>query len=100
MAVRDRLRSLWALISVIPGPRMGFIRLILVATVAAAVSVAVSGCAAEDPAASAAGGASGRGGGRGGTGGTVPVTVAPVVHKTMPIEISVIGTAEAFSNVG
>jgi membrane fusion protein, multidrug efflux system len=80
---------------------MGFIRLILVATVAAAVSVAASGCAAEDPAASAAGGASGRGGGgRGGTGGTVPVTVAPVVTKAMPIEISVIGTAEAFSNVG
>jgi multidrug efflux system membrane fusion protein len=79
---------------------MGFIRLIVVATLAAAVSVAAAGCAAEDPAASAASG-SGRGGasGRGGTGGTVPVTVAPVVNKAMPIEISVIGTAEAFSNV-
>ena len=100
MAVGDRLRSLWAFISVIPGPRMGFIRLIVVATLAAAVSVAAAGCAAEDPAASAASG-SGRGGasGRGGTGGTVPVTVAPVVNKAMPIEISVIGTAEAFSNV-
>ena len=32
--------------------------------------------------------------------GAVPVTVAPVVNKSMPIEISVIGTAEAFSNVG
>jgi multidrug efflux system membrane fusion protein len=80
---------------------MGFIRLIVVATLAAAVSVAASGCAAEDPAASAASGGSGRGGasGRGGTGGTVPVTVATVINKAMPIEISVIGTAEAFSNV-
>ena len=60
----------------IPEPRMGFIRLLLVATVAA-VSVAAAGCAAEDPAASAASAASGRGGGRGGAGGAVPVTVAP-----------------------
>jgi multidrug efflux system membrane fusion protein len=29
----------------------------------------------------------------------VPVTIAPVVNKPMPIEITVIGTAEAFSNV-
>ncbi len=78
---------------------MGFIRLLFVATVAA-VSVAAAGCAAEDPAASAASAASGRGGGRGGAGGAVPVTVAPVITKAMPIEISVIGTAEAFSNVG
>ena len=78
---------------------MGFIRLLLIATVAA-VSVAAAGCAAEDPAASAASAASGRGGGRGGAGGAVPVTVAPVITKAMPIEISVIGTAEAFSNVG
>src|SRR5512134_1007867 len=99
MTVGDRLRSVWALISVTSGPRMGFIRLIVVATVAAAVSVAATGCTAEDPAASAAAGGSGRGGGRGGAGGVVPVTVAPVVNKPMPIEISVIGTAEAFSNV-
>ena len=78
---------------------MGFIRLLFVATVAA-VSLATAGCAAEDPAASAASAASGRGGGRGGAGGAVPVTVAPVVTKAMPIEITVIGTAEAFSNVG
>ena len=78
---------------------MGFIRLLFVATVAA-VSVAAAGCAAEDPAASAASAASGRGGGRGGAGGAVPVTVAPVITKAMPIEITVIGTAEAFSNVG
>ena len=74
---------------------MGFIRLVLIATVAS-VSVAAAGCAAEDPAASAASAASGRGG----AGGAVPVTVAPVLTKAMPIEITVIGTAEAFSNVG
>lgn len=70
--------------------------------VTATVSVAASGCAAEDQAAGAASGGSGSrggGGGRGGAGGVVPVTVAPVVNKPMPIEISVIGTAEAFSNV-
>ena len=81
---------------------MGFIRLIGVVTVAAAVSVAAAGCAAEDPAANAASAASGRGGGggRGGGSGVVPVAVAPVINKSMPIEINVIGTAEAFSNVG
>ena len=102
MAVGDRLRSDRTVISVPSGPRMGFIRFIFVLTVASAVSIAASGCAAEDPAVSAASGASGRGGGggRGGAGGSVPVTVAPVVTKAMPIEISVIGTAEAFSNVG
>src|SRR5262245_54851872 len=101
MAVGDRLRSHCTVISVSPGPRMGFIRFIVMVAVVYAVSLATSGCAAEDQAVNAASGASGRGGGgRGGAGGTVPVTVAPVVNKPMPIEISVIGTAEAFSNVG
>ena len=41
-----------------------------------------------------------RGGGRGGgQQGPVPVTVASVVQKQMPIEIRVIGTAEAYSTV-
>jgi multidrug efflux system membrane fusion protein len=41
-----------------------------------------------------------QGGGRGGRGGeVVPVTVAPVVQKEMPIDIRVIGTAEAYSTV-
>jgi membrane fusion protein, multidrug efflux system len=39
------------------------------------------------------------GGGRGGGQGPVPVTVASVVQKSMPIEIRVIGTAEAYSTV-
>ena len=75
---------------------MGFIRSIVFATVAAVVSIGALGCAAEDQAVAPAA-ASGRGG-RGG-GAPVPVTVAPVINKAMPIEISVIGTAEPFSNV-
>ena len=76
---------------------MGFIRLILVAAVTVVLCVGVAGCAAEDPAA-ASGGNGRAGSGRGGTA-AVPVTVAPVVNKAMPIQISVIGTAEPFSNV-
>jgi multidrug efflux system membrane fusion protein len=72
---------------------MGFIRFVTVTAVAVSVSLAASGCATEDqPPAPSAGG-----GGRGAA--AVPVTVAPVVTREMPIEISVIGTAEAFSNV-
>src|SRR3954471_9510551 len=36
---------------------------------------------------------------QGGATPAVPVTVAPVVQKEMPVEISVIGTAEAYSSV-
>jgi multidrug efflux system membrane fusion protein len=39
------------------------------------------------------------GGGRGAAAGPVPVTVATVERKSMPIEIRVIGTAEAYSTV-
>src|SRR5437870_4553545 len=40
------------------------------------------------------------GGGRGGQpGGALPVTIATVERKSMPIEIRVIGTAEAYSTV-
>ncbi len=57
-----------------------------------------AGCSGEDGAAAAAT-ANGRGG-RGGAGGAaVPVAVGTVVQKAMPIEISVIGAAEAFSSV-
>src|ERR1700674_959212 len=37
--------------------------------------------------------------GRGGPGGAVPVTVAKVVRKAMPLEVRVIGAVEASSNV-
>jgi multidrug efflux system membrane fusion protein len=71
---------------------MGFIRVAFIAAVAAAASIA-SGCAAEETATPSNGG-----GGRGG-GAPVPVTIAPVVKRAVPIEISVIGAAEPFSNV-
>lgn len=48
-----------------------------------------SGCAGEDAAANAPGGAAA----------PVPVTTATVVQKEMPIEIRVIGAAEAYSTV-
>ena len=43
--------------------------------------------------------AAGGGGGRGGGAPAVPVATAVVEQKSMPLAISVIGTAEAFSNV-
>ena len=72
---------------------MAFIRF-LVVVIVVAVSVGATGCATEDQPVTPAGGGGGRG-----AGAPVPVTTAPVVQKQMPIEISVIGTAEAFSNV-
>jgi multidrug efflux system membrane fusion protein len=39
------------------------------------------------------------GGGRGGPAAAVPVTIAQVAQKAMPITINVIGTVEAYSNV-
>jgi membrane fusion protein, multidrug efflux system len=75
---------------------MGFFRLIFVTAVTVVLSGGAAGCAAEDPA--AASGGNGRGGGGRGAA-AVPVTIAPVVNKSMPIEISVIGTAGPFSSV-
>ncbi len=40
-----------------------------------------------------------QGGGGGGQQPAVPVTVAPVVQKPMPLQISVIGAAEAYATV-
>lgn len=56
----------------------------------------VAGCSGEATPQTRGGGS-----GRGGRGGeqSVPVTVAPVVQKQMPIEIRVIGTSEAYSMV-
>jgi membrane fusion protein, multidrug efflux system len=68
----------------------------LVASLIACLPLLAAGCASEDAAATAGA----RNGGRGaGGGGAVPVTVAPVVRKAVPIEISVIGAAEPFSSV-
>src|SRR3954470_10110975 len=66
-------------------------RLIFVVLPLAAVSCSGgAGASAPGPAA---------GGGRGAAPGPVPVTVATVERKSMPIEIRVIGTAEAYSTV-
>jgi multidrug efflux system membrane fusion protein len=72
---------------------MGFIRFVVLVAVLTTVSVGTTACATEDQSVIPA-----AGGGRG-AGAPVPVTTAPVVQKAMPIEISVIGTVEAFSNV-
>src|SRR5512138_3039522 len=71
---------------------------LLTFAVIASISLLQTGCAGEDAAATSA--ARAGGGGRGGAAGAaVPVTVAPVVRKSVPIEISVIGAAEPFSTV-
>jgi len=68
-------------------------RFLLVVIVAAAAA-ACSGEARPNPGVGTAGGRGGRGGDQ-----TVPVTVAQVVQKSMPIEIRVIGSVEAYSVV-
>lgn len=55
------------------------------------VSVACSGKSAQE---------SPKGGRRGPGGGAVPVLMAKVVQKTVPVEIQVIGNVEAFSTIG
>ena len=68
----------------------------LLSAAVVSISVLLAGCAAEDAAATA----NARGGGRGGgAAAAVPVTVAQVVQKSMPIEITVIGAAEPYSSV-
>jgi membrane fusion protein, multidrug efflux system len=79
------------------GPRA--FRPILSCLVLIALGVLSSGCsdkgtvAAADPGA----GGGGKGGGRRGGGGDVPVTVAVVKQKDVPVEIQVIGNVEAYS---
>jgi multidrug efflux system membrane fusion protein len=63
----------------------------------AALPLGVLGCSGGAGATSAR--PTGGAGGRGGQAGPVPVTVAAVERKAMPIEIRVIGTAEAYSTV-
>jgi len=63
----------------------------------AAVAIATSACSGEGASVTQTGGGGG-GRGRGGDQ-TVPVTVAQVVQKQMPIEIRVIGAVEAYSVV-
>jgi len=66
------------------------------ASFAFAAALAGAACSAGGEASSA----SKTGGGRGGAqSAAVPVTVATVIQKAMPISISVIGTVEAYTNV-
>src|SRR5690349_14978092 len=69
-------------------------RYLLLTGLFVAAAAALSGCApseAQQPA--------GAGGGRGGGTPAVPVTIASVVTKPMPVEVDVVGTAEAYSSV-
>ena len=70
---------------------MGFIRTLLTCG-AVAAGLYSSGCTADSRAADTAEG-------RGGGSPAVPVTIAPVAQKAMPIEIQVIGSAEPYSTV-
>lgn len=71
---------------------------VLAVSLIGALSSAALGCS-SGPEASAQQPAAGGRGGRGGAQPAVPVTVAPVVAKAMPVDIRVIGTTEAFSTV-
>jgi multidrug efflux system membrane fusion protein len=69
---------------------------VFVAAVAVFVPLVVAGCAGQDAAETSS---VTPGGSAGDASPAVPVTVATVVQKSMPIEISAIGTAEPFSTV-
>lgn len=61
----------------------------------------LSGCgnSGASTAAAPGGGGGGKGGGRKGAGGDVPVTVALVSQKNVPVEVQVIGNVEAYSTI-
>ena len=63
------------------------------------LALTVAACGGEARPAPGVGPAGAAGGGRGRGDATVPVTVAPVIQKSMPIEIRVIGAVEAYSVV-
>jgi len=62
--------------------------------------LAIHGCSKTDVSADAPGGKGGKKGkGRGGDGGPVPVVVAKVVQKSVPIEVIAVGNVEAYSTI-
>ena len=62
--------------------------------------LALAGCSQDGVSASGTpGGGGGKGGKKGGGGGDVPVTVAVVSQKNVPVEINVIGNVEAYSTI-
>jgi multidrug efflux system membrane fusion protein len=69
---------------------MGLVCLLLAALV-------IQGCSKSDVSADAPAGKKGKG--RGGDGGPVPVVVAKVVQKNVPIEIGSVGNVEAYSTI-
>jgi membrane fusion protein, multidrug efflux system len=75
---------------------MNILQVVLAGSLVASTALITIGCSAGEaqPQQAATGG--GRGGGQQAA---VPVTTASVVQKSMPVEISVIGTAEPFSTV-
>jgi multidrug efflux system membrane fusion protein len=72
---------------------------LLILGAAASCAILTAACSGEGASNVPGAGAGGRGGGRGRGDQTVPVTVASVVQKQMPIEIRVIGSVEAYSVV-
>lgn len=63
-------------------------------------ALVIQGCNKGDVSADAPAGKGGKKGkGRGGDGGPVPVVVAKVVQKNVPIEVSAVGNVEAYSTI-
>ncbi|MCX6629756.1 MAG: efflux RND transporter periplasmic adaptor subunit [Candidatus Solibacter sp.] len=63
------------------------------------LALALCGCGNSGATAAKTDAPGGRGGGRGGRGGDVPVTVATVSHRDVPVEVQVIGNVEAYSTI-
>jgi multidrug efflux system membrane fusion protein len=70
------------------------IQVLITTLVISSIPLLMAGCAGEDAAATSNARPAGRGGAP-----AVPVTVAAVVQKSVPIEVAVIGAAEPFSTV-
>lgn len=62
------------------------------------IALALAGCSSQGVNAGSPGGG-GKGGKKGQGGGDVPVTVATVTERTVPVEINVIGNVEAYSTI-
>lgn len=69
-------------------------------SIVALAALVLSGCGSSGANSSGAPGAGGKGAkGRGGRGGSVPVSVAVVAQKNVPVEVQVIGNVEAYSTI-
>ncbi|HEV3332937.1 MAG TPA: efflux RND transporter periplasmic adaptor subunit [Bryobacteraceae bacterium] len=63
------------------------------------IAVTLAGCSSEGVNAGSPGGGGGKGGKKGFGAGDVPVTVATVSERTVPVEVNVIGNVEAYSTI-